>query len=75
MILVMTLIILNSIILYLLDVRWYFSIVIMVFLMGQNMSLNYEIKSIIDRGLLEHNPAQLSKILPKTLSSSDKVSP
>lgn len=75
MILVMTLMILNSIVLYLLDVPWYFSTGVMIFLVGQNMLLNYETKSIIDRGLLEHNPAHLSKILPRTLSSLTRFHP
>ena len=68
MILVLTMIILNSIFLYLFNIKWYFSICIMLILMGQIMSLNYETKSIIDRGLLEHNPSRLGKILPRTLS-------
>ena len=74
MILVLTLIILNSIILYLINIKWYYSIVIMLFLMGQIMSLNYETKTIIDRGLLEHNPSNFNKILPRTLSNFNQVS-
>ena len=74
MILVLTLIILNSIILYLINIKWYYSIVIMLFLMGQIMSLNYETKTIIDRGLLEHNPSNFNKILPRTLSNFNQAS-
>ena len=41
--------------------------------MCQIMSLNYETKVILDRGLLEHNPSRLKKILPRTLSKFNQV--
>ena len=75
MLLIFTLIILNSILLYLINLEWYFSIGVMLFLMAQIMSLNYDVKIIIDKGLLEHDPNQLGRLLPRTLSNSDQASP
>lgn len=68
MIVVMVFIILGAMAVYLIDLPWYFCALVTIFLMGQIMTLNYEIKTILDQGLVAHNPSKLSQILPRTLS-------
>lgn len=69
MIVIMVCIILGTIAVYLMDLPWYFCALVNLYLMGQIMTLNYEIKTILDQGLVAHNPSKLSQILPRTLSN------
>lgn len=68
MIIVLFLIITSAIILFVLDMAWYYCLGIMVFLIFQLLVLNYEIKIIIDRGLIEQRPNLLDQTLLRTFS-------
>lgn len=68
MILIMLFVIVDGIVLYLLNIRWYFCVVLMLYLMGQSMILSYESKIIYDQRTRDQKRTNLSKTLKRTFS-------
>lgn len=68
MILIMLFVIVDGIVLYLLNIRWYFCAVLMLYLMGQSMILSYESKIIYEQRTRDQKRTNLSKTLERTFS-------
>ena len=68
MILSMTMIISTGLVLFVLAMKWYFSMFMMIYLMIKIMVLNYECKMNMDQGLIDVQPSKIHKTLLRTFS-------
>lgn len=72
MIVVLFLIITSSMVLFLVSLKWYYSMSITIFLIFQILVLNYESKIIMDRRIVEERPGMLHQTLMRTFSRVGK---